>query len=68
MTFLLQNLFSLIYWLAIVAGIGWWLWVIRRSRQSARPKRTETENVELARLRVQLAQMDDEAGTDQVPR
>lgn len=68
MTFLLENLFSLLYLLAIVVGIGWWLWVVRRSRQPARPKRTETENVELARLRAQLAQMEGEAGTDQVPR
>jgi hypothetical protein len=68
MTFLLENLFSLLYLFAIVAGIGWWLWVIRRSRQAARPRRTETENVEVARLRAQLAQMDGEAGTDQRPR
>lgn len=68
MTFLLENLFSLLYLLAIVVGIGWWLWVVRRSRQPARPKRTGTENVELARLRAQLAQMEGEADTDQVPR
>ena len=68
MTFVLENLFSLLYLLAIVVGIGWWLWVVRQSRQPARPKRTATENVELARLRAQLAQMEGEAGTDQMPR
>ena len=68
MTFLLENLFTLLYLLAIVVGIGWWLWVVRRSGQPARPKRTETENVELARLRAQLAQMEGRSGNDQLPR
>lgn len=68
MTFLLENLFSLLYLIAIVAGIGWWLWVVRRSRQAARPKRTATEEAEIARLRAQLAQGEGEAGADQAPR
>ena len=68
MGFLLENLFSLIYLLAIVGGIGWWLWVIRRSRHPAQQKRTETENVELARLRAQLAELDGKRGNDQSPR
>lgn len=68
MTYLLENLFSVLYLLAIVAGAGWWLWVIRRSRRAARPKRTKTEEVELARLRAQLAQMEGETRPDPTPR
>ena len=54
MRFLLENLFSLIYLLAIVGGIGWWLWVIRSSRQAAQPKQTATDKAEIARLREHL--------------
>lgn len=54
MRFLLENLFSLIYLLAIVGGIGWWLWVIRRSRQAAQPQQTATDKAEIARLRAHL--------------
>ena len=68
MRFLLENLFSLIYLLAIVGGIGWWIWVVRRSRQPATPKRTETEKVELARLRAHLAQLEDKPGGERFPR
>lgn len=58
MTFLLENLFSLLYWLAILGGIGWWLWIVRKSRQaSSPPKRSKGEEAELASLRAQLAQL-----------
>ena len=41
---------------------------MRRSRHPAKPKRTETENVELARLRAQLAELDGKRGNDESPR
>ena len=69
MSFLLNNLFSLIYWLAILGGLGWWFWSIRRMRRSAAPpKRTEVENAELARLRAHLAHLPGEARPDKPSR
>lgn len=66
MSFLLDNLFSLIYWLVILGGIGWWFWFMRRS--SAPPKRTKAEDAELARLRARLAPSGDEPGPDEPVR
>lgn len=57
MSFLLENLFSLLYWLAILGGIGWWVWIVRKSRTaSSPPKRSTVEEAELASLRAQLQQ------------
>ena len=69
MSFLLDNLFSLLYWLAILGGMGWWFWSMGRMRRSAAPpKRTEVENAELARLRAHLAEASDEARPDKRSR
>ena len=65
MSFLLDNLFALIYWLAILGGMAWWLWIIYRMRRGAAPpKRTDVENGELARLQTQLTQRRGESDND----
>jgi hypothetical protein len=57
MSFLLDNLFGLIYWLAILGGMAWWFWSVRSMRRCAvPPKRTKVEDAELTRLRAHLAQ------------
>ena len=69
MSFLLDNLFALVYWLAIIGGMAWWLWSMRRMRRGAAPpKRTEVENAELARLQARLAQRPGESGNGTSPR
>lgn len=59
MAFVLENLFSLLYWLAILGGIGWWLWIVRKSRKASTPQRSERENAELASLRAHLSKLPD---------
>jgi hypothetical protein len=69
MSFLLDNLFALVYWLAILGGMAWWFWSMRRMRRSAAPpKRTEVENAELARLQAQLEQRPGESGDEKFSR
>jgi cytoskeletal protein RodZ len=59
MAFLLENLFSLLYWIAILGGIAWWVWIVRKSRKAPPPKRSTRENVELASLRALLSERED---------
>lgn len=48
MSELLYGLFGLAYWAAIVGGVLWWIWSLRRS---SRPRvRTPREEAELAGL------------------
>jgi hypothetical protein len=69
MSFLLDNWFSLLYWLAILGGMGWWFWSMRNMRRSAAPpKRTKVEDAELTRLRAHLAQPPDQARPDKPAR
>lgn len=68
MTDVLGTLFDLIYLLAIVGGVGWWIWVVRRSRQQSRPTRTEQENAELLRLRALLSPPEGTPGPDEPSR
>lgn len=50
MSELLYDLLGLAYWAAIVGGVAWWVWSIRRAR---RPRAmTPREQAELAGLRV----------------
>jgi cytoskeletal protein RodZ len=66
MTFLLENLFSLLYWFAILGGIAWWVWVVRKSRKASTPKRSQRENAELTSLRALLSERE-ERSTDEGP-
>jgi hypothetical protein len=68
MTFVLENLFSLLYWLAILAGIGWWVWIVRKSRKASAPQRSQVENAELASLRAQLSELADTPRSERPPR
>lgn len=68
MRFVLENLFGLIYLLAIVGGVGWWLWVVRRSRQPAKPQQTAMDKAEIARLRAHIEQAEGESGGNRFPR
>lgn len=68
MTFLLENLFSLLYWLAILGGIGWWIWIVRKSRKASTPKRSQRENAELASLRAQLSELEQKSTGERPPR
>ena len=55
MSFVRDNWFSLLYWVAILGGMGWWLWSMRNMRRSsAPPKRTHVESAELTRLQALL--------------
>lgn len=49
MSELLYGLLSYAYWAAIIGGIVWWVWSMRRSRRA--PVRTPREDAELAGLR-----------------
>lgn len=49
MSALLSDLLGLAYWAAILGGILWWVWVVRRSKRSR--SRTPREEAELAGLR-----------------
>ena len=52
MTELLYDLLGLAYWAAIVGGVAWWIWSIRKAR---RPKaRTPRDEAELAGLRAAI--------------
>jgi len=52
MSELLFDLLGLAYWAAIVGGVLWWIWSIRRS---SRPRsRTAREDAELAGLRAAI--------------
>ncbi len=52
MSELLYHLLGLAYWAAIVGGVLWWIWVIRRA---GRPRiRTPREDAELAGLRAAI--------------
>jgi len=52
MSELLYGLFGLAYWAAIVGGVLWWIWSMRRS---SRPRvRTPREEAELAGLRAAI--------------
>lgn len=68
MTFLLENLFSLLYWLAILGGIGYWVWIVRKSRKASTPKRSTRENAELASLRAQLSKLEQKSSGERPPR
>lgn len=49
---LLSNLLGLSYWVAILGGVLWWIWSLRRGR---RPRgRTPREDAELAGLRAAM--------------
>jgi hypothetical protein len=61
MAFLLENLFGLLYWLAILGGIAWWVWIVRKSRKVSSPKRSTRENAELASLRALLSEREDKS-------
>jgi hypothetical protein len=51
-TELLYDLLGLAYWAAIVGGVAWWIWSIRKAR---RPKaRTPRDEAELAGLRAAI--------------
>lgn len=56
MTEVLVALLGYLYWIALVGGIGWWIWAVRRS--STPPKRSATDSAELARVRAALADLD----------
>lgn len=52
MTALLSDLLGPVYWFAILGGVLWWAWIMRRSR---RPHaRTQREAAELAWLRTAI--------------
>ena len=52
MSELLYDLLGLVYWAAIIGGVLWWIWSIRRS---SRPRsRTPREEAELAGLRAAI--------------
>lgn len=52
MSELLSDLLVLAYWAAIIGGVLWWIWSIRRS---SRPRsRTPREDAELAGLRTAI--------------
>ncbi len=68
MTFLLENLFSLLYWLAILGGIGWWIWIVRKSRKASTPKRSARENAELTSLRAHLSELEQKSRGERPPR
>lgn len=52
MSELLFDLLGLAYWAAIVGGVLWWIWSIRRSRRTR--WRTPREDAELAGLRAAI--------------
>lgn len=52
MSELLRDLLGLAYWAAIVGGVLWWVWSIRRSRRAR--SRTPREAAELAGLRAAI--------------
>ena len=52
MTELLSDLLGLMYWAAIIGGVLWWIWSIRRS--SRLRSRTPREVAELAGLRAAI--------------
>jgi hypothetical protein len=68
MTFLLENLFSLLYWLAILGGFCWWVWIVLKSRKASTPKRSQREHAELASLRAQLSELERKSSSEQPPR
>ncbi len=49
---LLYDLLGLAYWAAIVGGLLWWVWSIRRGNRP--PGRTPREEAELAGLRAAI--------------
>lgn len=49
---LLYALLGLAYWAAIIGGVLWLIWSIRRSRRA--PSRTPREDAELDALRVAI--------------
>ena len=49
MSELLYDLLGFAYWAAIIGGVLWWLWSMRRSRRP--PVKTPREQAELAGLR-----------------
>jgi hypothetical protein len=52
MSELLYDLLGLAYWAAIVGGVLWWIWIMRRG---SRPRvRTPREEAELAGLRTAM--------------
>lgn len=56
MTEILSTLLSYLYWVAIIGGVGWWIWSMRRS--STPPKRSAADSAELARIRAALEDLD----------
>lgn len=54
MSWLLDNLSGVVYWLAIVGGLAWWVRSMRRPAGPATRKRTPEEEVELERLQLRL--------------
>ena len=48
MSELLSDLLGLVYWVAIVGGVLWWIWSIGRSSRAR--SRTPREDAELAGL------------------
>ena len=54
---MLDQLFSLIYLLSWIGGIGllvWWLWSLRRARTAPPPPPRPEDSAEIARLRAHL--------------
>ena len=52
MSALLSDLLGLAYWAAILGGVLWWIWIVRKGR---RPHaRTPREEAELAGLRAAM--------------
>lgn len=56
MTDILSTLLGWLYWIAIIGGVGWWIWVIRRSSKPRR--RSDADTAELARARAALAELE----------
>lgn len=52
MSELLYDLLGLAYWAAIVGGVVWWIWSIRRSSRAR--SRTPREDAELAGLQAAI--------------
>lgn len=49
---LLYDLLSFAYWAAIIGGVAWWIWSIRKARRPV--ARSPREQAELAGLRAAI--------------